>query len=352
MKGYIIAFLTLAAVASSTSIHRSDSEKRAYLHFLESKFSTLAATTTTRRGASSDDTCHIKTCAGWGSTCNGDIICSGLLGCVNNTCRTSSPGDDCSYDDHECYSSSLYCDHDRCRKYASVGDLCSTDADCHSKEPDTNPLHCTVRSEYRGVGHCAVQPEKYCTHDGKFACNTYSEYCTATAESRFGVCQALPATVGAPCDPAHGYGGCNLEVNLYCVNETRKCGELPKEGEDCFKKACYPGYECKSSEKKCHKVEYKKMGEECSKDKDCEGENSTCAYNVEEKKKICMNKIAKMGEYCNNGTRMAFVPSCVSPLACVGFRCINNGYQCTTNDDCKYKLLFKIEFKILFLFLF
>ena len=148
------------------------------------------------------------------------------------------------------------------------------------------------------------------------------------------MCQDLPNTVGALCDTELGYNGCNFEVNLYCVNETKKCAELPKEGQECFKKECSPGYKCISSDK-CQKIEYKKKGEECSKDSDCEGENFTCAYNVEEKKKVCMNAVAMLGDYCNNGTHLAFTPACVSPLVCEGFRCVDKGYQCSVNEDCK-----------------
>lgn len=158
MKGYIIAFLTLAAVVSATPPYRSVSEKREYLHFLESKFASYATDRNIKRSISARDTCRIKACGSSGAICNGDVICSGLLGCVNNTCGYSKPGDDCSYDDDECYSTSLYCDHDRCRKYASIGDLCSSDSDCRSKDTDGNLLHCDVDGEYRGLGHCAVRP--------------------------------------------------------------------------------------------------------------------------------------------------------------------------------------------------
>lgn len=334
MKAYIVvAFLTLAAVVSGTSPYRTAAEKKEYLKFLESKFKSLKDGKT--RDISARDTCRIKKCGSSGDSCNGDIICNGLKRCINNTCRSSREGDICDYDydDEGCFNPSLYCDRDRCRKYARIGDMCSNNADCVTHDDDKNELYCNVDTqEYRGVGHCRPKVKNVgdvCEYDYRWYCNFTVAYCTATNMTQPGVCKALPKVVNEPCDPENGYNGCNIAMNLYCSEQSKKCLELPKTGQECLDGVveCYPGYYC-DGDNKCAKLKGK--GEECEKSSECEGA-LRCIYNSVDEKRMCMNSIAKEREYCD----YSYYPTCEPPLVCEDSKCVDKGYECVSNDDCK-----------------
>lgn len=348
MKGYLLAFLTLAAAAtfataatpSSLSSYKETVvvngrtiTKAAYLEFLIKKFQEV---TTRKRGAS--DNCKAKSCADEGEYCNDEnYTCSGFTGCINEVCGYTDIGDDCTGPD-TCHGPSLYCDIDRCREYAVPGTICTNQNDCNSRVYD---LYCNVlTTDVRPLGFCklkegaAKKVGEECDYASQVLgyenCTDDSAYCTATEIDRTGVCKKRPSKVGEACETDKG---CNTLVNLYCSEATETCQELPKVGQKCTPSGkCYPGHYCDTSDFFCYVR--KDLNETCSgtiHESNCM-EDLECVVSIlHGGKRVCGYSEALPYGYCDSYI------SCPQFYACINDTCINEGYQCYSDDDCKYK---------------
>lgn len=337
MKAYIVAFLTLAAVATAVAPGKSSKalDKINYVRLIERK---LREREVKRRSVSSYfyETCEIRTCSGEGGSCPDSTVCAGYSGCLNGTCIINKPGDYCDY---ECYGPSLFCDVNRCREYDKLGEVCDDNDDCVN---ENNDLYCSEDGDlYRDIGICKSKNKKIgdeCEYDDNHYCNYNYSYCTATSESRKGICKALPSKLGEECDPNLGITGCNFDMELYCSSETKKCVDLPKDGEECYyagyelgQYICHSGYYC-TLDNKCRKK--KNRMEECDYWEDCH-EYDYCLYNKVEKKNLCMNRTSGLGGYCNY-MEYGSEPECISPYVCENNKCVDLGYECIIDEDCNY----------------
>lgn len=343
MKVHTIAFLTLAAATAisaaaatankEASIPPSETlSKEELLRLIESK---LNKHNSRRRGVA--DQCRRKFCVNEGGSCNSDdYICKDLWGCVNGTCRFSNEGDDCGYRSTTttCHSRTLYCDRDRCRKYAEIGDMCINDPDCRTKADNFTyrELYCTIDGEHRGFGTCQKRPDNYCLFEFKDECYNYTTYCTATNESRHGLCMPLPSRVGEECDPELGWYGCNLEKSLYCFNETGKCAELPRAEQECYDGRCYAGHYC-GTDNMCYVLKGK--NEECKEEYECK-DGLNCTYHMQLEMRICVDHIVNKGDFCNNNSEYGDGLHCKFPYVCEDYMCVDKGYECFVDEDCKY----------------
>ena len=339
MKTHTIAFLTLAATVGISAVTAKKSSlppsevlsSEELVRLIESK---LNKRNFVKRGVA--DQCEPKFCVDeWGS-CNGDnYICRDLWGCVDGTCRFSNEGDDCGdrSTTTTCHSRNLYCDRDRCRRYAEIGDMCVNDPDCKTKADNFTyrELYCTIDGEHRGFGTCQKRPDNYCLFEFDNECYNSTLYCTATNESRHGLCEPLPSRVGEACNPDYGWYGCNLENNLYCLNGTRKCTELPRADQECYDGKCFSGYYC-GTDDMCH-VEKKEM-DECKEEYECK-EGLNCTYHTQMEERVCVKHIAKKGEYCNNNSDYGDGLHCEFPYVCENYMCVDKGYECFDDNDCK-----------------
>lgn len=259
------------------------------------------------------DTCAVAKCAKEGEACDVNTTCQYPTGCVNGVCASNVIGDTCD-DEVGCYNSSLYCSSSEkvCVKIPQEGDTC--DGSCS--------IGFFAMYYCSSVDHvCKSGPSEvgdYCEYGTTFFCPSGS-YCTGTADSVAGKCEALPETVGADCSVTKE---CNEGKGVYCDTETNKCVGLPTEGESCYSgSVCNVGLYCDYTSRECAPL--KSLGDECDYSREC-AEGLTCAGTGK-----CVKSNPGKGEYCESSI------SCSDDYVCVNNVCAEKDGTCSSDDDCK-----------------
>ena len=324
MRLCVLAFITLATATAATVTTKSTTlSKEEFVRLITSKLKKRAQN-------QNSDKCVKEVCADEGDSCNSSIICRGFMECIRGECGYSSFGDPCN-NDNKCYGSSLFCHDDRCREFGYEGGYCVDDYDCRTKGRD---LYCSATKE-REIGTCKKKPKKigdecfYRKYPSDDYCPT-GTYCSATEESGTGVCRPLPSKIGDSCNLERML--CTPNDELYCDNSTKKCRNLPKLNEECYYDdsksyyvKCFKGYYCDDS-MLCK--EKKGLNEECKYNGDNCKEGFYCAHTNQGY--MCKKLNPTKGEYCDD-TYL----KCQGMLACQNNICVNKGYECKSQYDCK-----------------